>query len=142
MGEAECCGRFTDYLLQNHHAMLIVKTCLKSLPSATSVLCFDTLFHSSIPDYRTTYAISNPPHSTPVPLVRYGFHGLSYASITKQMAEELKVPQNEVNLAVAHLGSGGSCCLIQGGESQNTSMGLTPLEGESVQPSLSFRFRN
>lgn len=59
--------------------MLIVKTCLSSLPDARSVLCFDTLFHTSIPVYRTTYAISQPEHSTPVPLRRYGFHGLSCA---------------------------------------------------------------
>lgn len=127
-------SRLQDYadpsaLQQNHHAMLIVKTCLESLPSATSVLCFDTLFHTTIPAFRTTYAISTPKHDTPVPLVRYGFHGLSYASILKQMSEELRIPAKEVNLVVAHLGSGGSCCLIQGGESKNTSMGLTPLEG-------------
>lgn len=119
---------------QNHHAMLIVKHCLESLPSATSVLCFDTLFHTTIPDYRTTYAISKPPHPTPVPLVRYGFHGLSYGSIVKQMAQHLEKPVEELNLVVAHLGSGGSCCLIQGGKSRDTTMGLTPLEGEQDRP--------
>ncbi|KAK4705701.1 acetate kinase, partial [Phenoliferia sp. Uapishka_3] len=115
--------------LHNHHAMLIVKTCLTSLPEASSVLLFDTLFHTTIPEFRRTYAISQPGHPTPVPLKRYGFHGLSYASILRQMSEELKKDPKEVNLVVAHLGSGGSVCLIQGGESTNTSMGLTPLEG-------------
>lgn len=124
---------FTDSfnLLQNHHAMLIVKTCLSALPEARSVLCFDTLFHTTIPSFRTTYAVSTPPHPTPVPLVRYGFHGLSYSNIVSQMSEQLKVPQDKLNLVVAHLGSGGSVCLIQGGKSTNTSMGLTPLEGET-----------
>lgn len=114
--------------------MLIVKKCLESLPSATSVLCFDTLFHTTIPEHRTTYAISKPPHKTPVPLVRYGFHGLSYGSIVNQMADELSVPKDELNLVVAHLGSGGSCCLIQNGKSTNTTMGLTPLEGAIALP--------
>ncbi|SCV69826.1 BQ2448_1220 [Microbotryum intermedium] len=131
--------------LHNHHAMLIVKTCLEKLPSATSVLCFDTLFHTSIPDYRTRYAISEPKHKTPVPLKRYGFHGLSYANIVDQMSEALDKPVDKLNIVVAHLGSGASCCLIQGGKSQDTTMGLTPLEGlpggtraGSLDPSLIF----
>ncbi|KAM0748827.1 acetate kinase [Meredithblackwellia eburnea MCA 4105] len=115
--------------LHNHHAMLIVKKCLDALPNAFSVLCFDTLFHTTIPDFRTTYAIRQPEHETPVPLRRYGFHGLSYASILEQMSAELGKEPSDVNLVVAHLGSGGSVCLIQGGRSTNTSMGLTPLEG-------------
>lgn len=109
--------------------MLIVKECLHTLPSAISVLCFDTLFHRTIPHYRRVYAIAEPKHATPVPLLKAGFHGLSYGNILKQMAEELKKDEKDVNLVVAHLGSGGSCCLIQGGESKQTTMGVTPLEG-------------
>ncbi|GAA5851639.1 hypothetical protein JCM8547_001160 [Rhodosporidiobolus lusitaniae] len=131
--------------LHNHHAMLIVKECLHSLPSAVSILCFDTLFHRTIPQYRRVYAIREPEHETPVPLVKYGFHGLSYGNIVRQMAEELGKKVEEVNLVVAHLGSGGSCCLIQGGESKQTTMGVTPLEGlpggtrsGTVDPSLIF----
>ncbi|KAK4054698.1 hypothetical protein OIO90_003510 [Microbotryomycetes sp. JL221] len=131
--------------LHNHHAMLIVKKCLESLPQANSVLCFDTLFHQTIPDYRTTYAISQPLHKTPVPLRRFGFHGLSYGSIVKKMSRQLKVHVKELNLIVAHLGSGGSTCLIQEGKSVNTSMGVTPLEGlpggtrsGTLDPSLIF----
>lgn len=115
--------------LHNHHAMLIVKECLEHLPEAYSVLCFDTLFHQTIPQYRRTYAISQPEHKTPVPLVKYGFHGLSYANIRDQMAEQLGKPKDQVNLVVAHLGSGGSCCLIRNGKSVQTTMGVTPLEG-------------
>ncbi|GAA6032455.1 hypothetical protein JCM8097_008186 [Rhodosporidiobolus ruineniae] len=131
--------------LHNHHAMLIVRECLTQLPQATSVLCFDTLFHRTIPQYRRVYAIAEPEHKTPVPLVKYGFHGLSYGNIVRQMAEELGKKVEEVNLVVAHLGSGGSCCLIQGGESKQTTMGVTPLEGlpggtrsGTVDPSLIF----
>ncbi|GAA5837916.1 hypothetical protein JCM11251_004698 [Rhodosporidiobolus azoricus] len=131
--------------LHNHHAMLIVRHCLTSLPSATSILCFDTLFHRTIPHYRRIYAIAQPDHPTPVPLVKYGFHGLSYGNIVRQMADELGKKVEEVNIVVAHLGSGGSCCLIQGGESRQTTMGVTPLEGlpggtrsGTVDPSLIF----
>lgn len=118
--------------LHNHHAMLVVRACLDELPTATSVLCFDTLFHSSIPSFRTTYPVSTPPHKTPVPLVKYGFHGLSYASVLSQMSAVLDKPESSCNLVVAHLGSGGSVCWIKDGRSSNTSMGLTPLEGMSA----------
>ncbi|KWU44042.1 putative acetate kinase [Rhodotorula sp. JG-1b] len=131
--------------LHNHHAMLIVKECLEHLPDAYSVLCFDTLFHQTIPQFRRTYAISQPEHKTPVPLVKYGFHGLSYANIRDQMAEALGKPKDAVNLVVAHLGSGGSCCLIRNGKSVQTTMGVTPLEGlpggtrsGTLDPSLIF----
>ncbi|GAA5991909.1 hypothetical protein JCM11641_003018 [Rhodosporidiobolus odoratus] len=131
--------------LHNHHAMLIVRECLEHLPSATSILCFDTLFHRTIPHYRRVYAIAEPSHPTPVPLVKYGFHGLSYGNIVRQMAEELGKKVEETNIVVAHLGSGGSCCLIQEGESRQTTMGVTPLEGlpggtrsGTVDPSLIF----
>lgn len=46
------------------------------------------------------------------------------------MSQALNKPQEEMNLIVAHLGSGASVCLIQNGKSCSTSMGLTPLEGE------------
>lgn len=45
------------------------------------------------------------------------------------MSDKLGKDESEINLVVAHLGSGGSVCLIQGGESRNTTMGVTPLEG-------------
>lgn len=64
-----------------------------------------------------------------IPLRKYGFHGLSYASIVSQLASHQKVSPSSLNLVVAHLGSGASACCILGGKSIDTSMGLTPLEG-------------
>jgi acetate kinase len=61
---------------------------------------------------------------------QYGFHGLSYASVLRSLASHLDVPEKEVDVVVCHLGSGGSVCLIEKGKSVDTSMGLTPLEGE------------
>lgn len=82
-----------------------------------------------------------------MPLRKYGFHGLSYASVLYQLAEFEHKPTKEMNLVIAHLGSGASACCILHGESVDTSrfgifmmnshcaityttgMGLTPLEG-------------
>ena len=72
-----------------------------------------------------------PPAETdsPMELRKYGFHGLSYASIVDTLSEHLKKPKNKINIVVAHLGSGASSCCILNGQSIDTSMGLTPLEG-------------
>jgi acetate kinase len=56
-----------------------------------------------------------------MPLQKYGFHGLSYASIVDSVAKHLKKPSNEVDIVVAHLGSGASAACIQGGKSIDTS---------------------
>lgn len=117
--------------LHNYHSMLIVKNVLSSLPQAPSVLTFDTLFHSKIAPQKYTYALPPSKKSTSMPLRQYGFHGLSYGSVLDQMASYLKKPPGEISLVVAHLGSGSSVCCIRNGESIDTSMGLTPLQGRS-----------
>jgi acetate kinase len=108
----------------------VVKACRSTLPSVPSVLLFDTLFHQTIPKHITTYPISqNPSSYSGAPIRRYGFHGLSYASVLNTMSKQLNKSEDDCNLVVAHLGSGGSVCMIRGGKSMETSMGLTPLEG-------------
>lgn len=105
--------------LHNHHAVLCVKACLDSLPKSTNLLLFDTLFHHSLPLEAYTYAL--PAANTTIPLRKYGFHGLSYASITHSIAKELGIEDGEVNIIVAHLGSGASACCIKAGKSIDTS---------------------
>ncbi|KAK3104330.1 hypothetical protein LTR53_018449, partial [Teratosphaeriaceae sp. CCFEE 6253] len=80
-------------------------------------------------------------------LRKYGFHGLSYAFITRSVAAHLDKPVGELNIIALHLGSGASACCVRGGASIDTSMGLTPLAGlpgatrsGDVDPSLIFHF--
>ncbi|WVQ85013.1 acetate kinase [Cryptococcus sp. DSM 104549] len=115
--------------LHNHRAVLAVRSCLDALPNHTSLLLFDTIFHQTIAPEVYTYALPPPDTKLAMPLRKYGFHGLSYASIVDSLAKKLKKPASEVNIVVAHLGSGASACCIKGGKSVDTSMGLTPLEG-------------
>ncbi|KAG8960878.1 hypothetical protein FRC03_006046 [Tulasnella sp. 419] len=131
--------------LHNHRAIQVVKSCLHHLPESHQVLCFDTLFHSTLPEHVYTYPISEPPQPSPIPLRKYGAHGLSYSSILRSVAEYLDKPQDQCNLIIAHLGSGASVCQIRDGKSVDTSMGLTPLDGlpggtrtGSVDPVLIF----
>ena len=115
--------------MQNHHAVLAVRSCLDALPDHTSLLVFDTLFHHTIPPETYTYALPTPATPTVMPLRKYGFHGLSYASIVRSLSRKLHKPADKINIVVAHLGSGASACCIKGGKSIDTSMGLSPLEG-------------
>ena len=60
---------------------------------------------------------------------RYGFHGTSYAFVSRRAAELLGRPVEDTNLVVLHLGNGASAAAVRGGRSVDTSMGFTPLEG-------------
>lgn len=55
-----------------------------------------------------------------MPLRKYGFHGLSYASIVQSLARHRGKKEEDVNVVVAHLGSGASACCIKKGKSVDT----------------------
>jgi acetate kinase len=59
---------------------------------------------------------------------RYGFHGTSHAYVTER-ASELAGAKNQGGWLSAHLGNGSSTCAVWNGQSIDTSMGMTPLEG-------------
>ncbi|KAH7160193.1 Acetokinase family-domain-containing protein [Dactylonectria estremocensis] len=132
--------------LHNGVALSIVDTCIRLLPDAVNVACFDSQFHTTIPPHIYTYPI-NPTIAKSNRLRKYGFHGISYAFITRSVAEFLEKPADSLNIIGLHLGSGASACAIKDGKSWDTSMGLTPLAGlpgatrsGSVDPSLVFHY--
>jgi len=88
-------------------------------PALPQVACFDTAFHASLPDVARFFDRD---------IRRYGFHGLAYESVLNQ----LRVPEPALSrgrFILAHLGSGASIAAVRDGQSIDTSMGLTPLEG-------------
>ena len=97
-------------------------------PGLPAVACFDTAFHATLPPAAFTY---------PVPaqwrqrwgLRRYGFHGLSHSWIARRAPELLEATAAQLRIVSCHLGAGASLCAIRGGESIDTTMGFTPLEG-------------
>jgi acetate kinase len=91
------------------------------------VVCVDTAFHTTIPEFATTYAV--PAHWRTWGVRRYGFHGLSYAWSSRRSAELLQRPADGMHVVIAHIGAGVSACAIRNGRSVDTSMGFTPLEG-------------
>ncbi|KAK4502907.1 hypothetical protein PRZ48_006334 [Zasmidium cellare] len=132
--------------LHNAGALTIVKAVHEKCPKASNIAFFDSAFHSTLPLPARTYAIDQT-IATRNGLRKYGFHGLSYAFITRSVASHLNKPVEKTNLIALHLGSGASACCIQNGHSIDTSMGLTPLAGlpgatrsGDVDPSLIFHF--
>jgi acetate kinase len=94
-------------------------------PALQHVVCFDTVFHETLPPEAFTYPL--PPEFARAGVHRYGFHGLSCESIVHQLrGSEYGLPKR---LAIAHLGGGCSVTAVVDGRSVDTSMGLTPTGG-------------
>lgn len=108
-------------------AALALLDAAREMSRCPQVVCVDTAFHADLPAAAATYAV--PVEWRELGVQRYGFHGLSYAWASRRSSELLNRPPAELQLVMAHLGSGVSVCATRGGRSVDTSMGFTPLEG-------------
>ena len=99
-----------------------------ALPDVPAVACFDTAFHATLPATAATYALP-PEWRRRWDLRRFGFHGLSHAYATRRAAELLGRPVDGLRLVTCHLGAGASLAAVRDGQSVDTTMGFTPLEG-------------
>ncbi len=100
----------------------------KVMPDVPMVGVFDTAFHQSMPDRAYIYPIPYKLYDEHQ-IRRYGFHGTSHRYVTLRAAQILERDISDLNLITCHLGNGASMSAIRGGQSIDTSMGLTPLEG-------------
>jgi acetate kinase len=92
------------------------------------VAVFDTAFHHSLPEHSYLYAV--PYHLyLRYRIRRYGFHGISHRYMAYRYRQLRKITREQTNIISLHLGNGCSAAAIRGGESVDTSMGMTPLEG-------------
>lgn len=103
-------------------AVYIMREAEILFPGVPNFVCFDTAFHTTIPEVAQRFAI--PEQYWEKGVRRYGAHGISYESIVYQLGKD--VPER---LIVAHLGNGSSITAIKHGKSLDTSMGLTPTGG-------------
>lgn len=95
-------------------------------PQALQVCCFDTAFHAGLPAEAAMMAL--PRSMFDAGVRRYGFHGLSFASIMNALARDGVDIANE-RIVIAHLGAGASMAAILAGRSIDTSMGFSTLSG-------------
>ncbi|MBD1575500.1 acetate kinase [Vibrio sp. S11_S32] len=114
--------------LHNPAAIAGIEAAKLAFPNLKNVAVFDTAFHQTMPEEAFLYAI---PYNlyTENSIRRYGMHGTSHLFITREVANIMDKPVDQVNIINCHLGNGASVCAIKNGQSVDTSMGLTPLEG-------------
>lgn len=115
--------------LHNPAAVSGIRAAQKILgPKVPMVAAFDTSFHRTIPDKAALYAI---PYelSAKYGIRRYGFHGLAHQYSLLRYGELAAVSPDKANIVTLHLGNGCSVTAIRHGQSIDTSMGFTPLEG-------------
>jgi len=114
--------------LHNPAALDGIEVARDLFPTVPQVAVFDNAFHQTMPPEAYRYAI--PEYLYREHRVRrYGFHGTSHYYVAKRAAVLLGRPLAECNLITLHLGNGASATAIRAGQSVDTSMGLTPLEG-------------
>jgi acetate kinase len=92
------------------------------------VAVFDTSFHSTMPEVSYLYGIPYQLYRRHK-IRRYGFHGTSHRYVSYRYRKMHGLEREQVNIITLHLGNGCSACAIRGGDSFDTSMGFTPLEG-------------
>lgn len=116
------------------------------LPKVPQVAIFDTAFHSDLPEEAYLYGV---PYSwyKEHRVRRYGFHGSSHEYVMKEAIKLLNNPKAKI--ITCHLGNGASICATKAGKSIDTSMGMTPLEGNvmgtrsgSIDPGIIFHIMN
>lgn len=98
------------------------------LPSVPQVAVFDTAFHQSMPQEAYMYALPYELYENDG-VRRYGFHGTSHRYVSQRAFEMLNIPVKGSKMITCHIGNGGSITAIKDGQSVDTSMGMTPLEG-------------
>ena len=112
--------------LHQPHNLAGVHAARAAFPHVPQVACFDTAFHRTMPEVHQRFAL--PDDLFQRGIRRYGFHGLSYESITAQLRQhhpELAAGR----VVIAHLGNGCSMTAVQAGRSVATTMSFSPLDG-------------
>jgi acetate kinase len=97
-------------------------------PGLPQVAVFDTAFHQTLPEKAYLYAIPYQFYRR-YRVRRYGFHGTSHRYVAYRYRQLRNLTREQTNIITLHLGNGCSAAAIRGGDSIDTSMGMTPLEG-------------
>ncbi|WP_117192546.1 acetate/propionate family kinase [Rhizobium terrae] len=112
--------------LHQPQALRLVKALRHLRPALFQTGSFDTDFHATQADLVRRLAIPRAYHDRGIK--RYGFHGLSYRHVAGALTR--KAPDIALGkVVIAHLGSGASLCAVKDGQSRDTSMGFSTLDG-------------
>ena len=114
--------------LHNPANLIGIAACKEVMPEVPMVGVFDTAFHQTMPKKAYLYGLPHEYYDK-YKVRRYGFHGTSHDFVSNRAAQILGKDRKDLKIIVCHLGNGASITAVKNGESVDTSMGLTPLEG-------------
>lgn len=112
--------------LHQPNNLLPIRLAIGINPAVPQIACFDTAFHRNHPALADCYALPLSLHQEGVR--RYGFHGLSYEYVSGRL-READPDRAAGRVIIAHLGSGASMCALLNGQSMESTMGFTALDG-------------
>jgi acetate kinase len=134
--------------LHNPAHLIGIREAKKAFANLPQVAVFDTAFHQTMPEQAFLYALPYELYQKQG-VRRYGMHGTSHYFISQEAAKVLQKPVEQTNIISCHLGNGASVCAIKDGQSVDTSMGFTPLEGlvmgtrcGDIDPSIIFYLKD
>jgi acetate kinase len=113
--------------LHQPHNLRAIKSLFTLMPEVRQVGCFDTAFHRTRLPVAERFPIPRALFNEGVK--RYGFHGLSYEYVSRQLPDLLGEEKARGAILIAHLGNGASMCALRDGLSRDTSMGFTAVDG-------------
>ena len=114
--------------IHNPANLIGIRACQELMPGCPMVGVFDTAFHQTMPRKAYLYALPYEYYQK-YKVRRFGFHGTSHSYVSQRVAKLLDRPYDQLKIIVCHLGNGSSIAAIKHGQSVDTSMGFTPLEG-------------
>ncbi len=120
---------YNDFLIapiHNPYNFMGIEASEKLMPGKPNVAVFDTSFHQTMPEVAYRYALPERVFNE-YKIRKYGFHGISHKYVAERTAALLG--KKSADIISFHLGAGSSACAIKDGNSIDTSMGFTPLEG-------------
>ncbi|EET6989838.1 propionate kinase [Escherichia coli] len=114
--------------LHNYANLSGIESAQQLFPGVTQVAVFDTSFYQTMAPEAYLYGLPWKYYEE-LGVRRYGFHGTSHRYVSLRAHSLLNLAEDDSGLVVAHLGNGASICAVRNGQSVDTSMGMTPLEG-------------
>ena len=112
--------------LHNPHQLNTIIACKSYIPDIRQVAVFDTAFHQTMPERAFMYALPLDYYKKHK-IRKYGFHGTSHKYVSNEAISLLRKKNSKI--ITCHLGNGSSITAVNNGESIDTSMGFTPLDG-------------
>ena len=114
--------------LHNPANLIGISACKALMPNTPMVAVFDTAFHQTMPKKAYLYGVPYDYYEQ-YKVRKYGFHGTSHSFVSKRLIQLIGKENADSKVIICHLGNGSSVTAVQNGQSVDTSMGFTPLDG-------------